>query len=80
LKAEFVELARKRSPDWIAAKFFNIEFEPYAPIRKQLLKLLFYVNQTRKRSGLSKISSGVIRYRRRIVKPFEFEQENGCSA
>ena len=70
LKGEFLELARKRSPNWIAAKFFNVGFEPYAPIRRQLLKLLFHVNQSRKRSGLSKISTDVIRYRRKIVRPF----------
>ena len=71
LKADFNQLARKRRADWIAAKFFNVPFEPYAPIRRQLLQLLNGVNQIRKESGLSKISSDVIRFRRKIVKPFE---------
>jgi len=71
LKAEILSLAKKRNANWIAAKFWHIPFEPYAPIRQQLLKLLFYVNQTRKRHGLPTINTKVIRFKRTIVKPFE---------
>lgn len=71
LKAEFLSLARKRNANWLAAKFWHIPYEPYAPIRQQLLKLLFYVNQTRKRHGLPTINTKVIRFKRTIVKPFE---------
>lgn len=71
LKAEFLSLAKRRPAGWLAAKFWNVPYEPYAPIRQQLLKLLFYVNQARKRHGLSTVSTKVIRYSRQIVKPFE---------
>lgn len=71
LKAEFMSLAKKRSADWIAAKFWHVPYEPYAPIRQQLLKILFCVNQTRKNHGLPTINTKVIRFKRTIVKPFD---------
>ena len=76
LKAELVELARKRRAGWIAGRLFNIEYEPYAPIRQQLLSLLFHVNQVRKRQGMKRIGTNVIRFRRKIVKPFETQQND----
>jgi len=45
--------------------------EPYAPVRKQLLKLLFLTNQKRKAAGYKKVPADVFRYRRDIVKVFE---------
>ena len=72
LRAEFLEVARK-SPALLAHLFWNVPFEPYAPIRQQLLRLLCDVNVRRKRAGLTRISTKVIRYKRRIVKPFEVE-------
>ncbi len=73
LKARLVGNARKRSPEWLAEQFWNVPFEPYAPIRKQLLELLRQVNRERKSVGLSKIPSDVIRYQQRKVKVFEAE-------
>ena len=74
MKAEFVELAGRRRADFLAERFFNIEYEPYAPIRQQLLKILFHVNQLRKKRGLNRISPKVIRFRRKVVKPFDIVQ------
>lgn len=71
LKARFVSVARRRRADYLASMFWNLPYEPYAPIRRQMLKLLFLVNQARKTHGLKPINKKVIRFRRRIVKPFE---------
>lgn len=71
LRSELLELATVRSAEQVAAWFWSVPFEPYAPIRQQLLRLLCDVNTKRKKAGLSKVSPKVIRYRRRIVKPFE---------
>ena len=49
----------------------NLPFEPYAPVRRQLLNLIRHINQRRKPAGLEPIGFDVLRYRRRIVKPFE---------
>jgi hypothetical protein len=48
-----------------------IPYEPYAPVRKQLLKLLFLINQKRRTAGYTKVPADVFRYRRAIVKVFE---------
>lgn len=71
LKAELLGNARSRRPEWFAQKFWNVPFEPYAPIRKQLLGLLREVNASRKTVGLATISPDVIRYQQRKVKVFQ---------
>ncbi len=70
LHAWFVENARRRRVDWFADQFWNIGYEPYAPIRKQLLGLLRQVNKARGAVGLEKLSADVLRYQHRPVKPF----------
>jgi len=71
LKAKLVGNARKRSPEWFGEQFWHVPYEPYAPVRKQLLDLLRLVNSQRKSAGLSKISTDVIRYQQKKVKVFE---------
>jgi hypothetical protein len=70
LKGYFVEIAPRRSTEALSAQLFNVPFEPYAPVRKQLLNLLRLVNQARQSAGLEKLPPTVLRYRREIVKPF----------
>lgn len=50
--------------------FSSLAFEPYAPIRSQLLTLLRLVNRKRAIAGLPAISKACIRFKRRIVRPF----------
>jgi hypothetical protein len=71
LKGYFLDIASRRRAEALSAQFFNIRFEPYAPVRKQLLNLLRQVNQSRQSAGLAKLPPNVLRYRREIVKPFE---------
>jgi hypothetical protein len=70
LMAYFVEAAR-RPADWLASELFGVAYEPYAPVRQQMLNILRLINKKRKSSGLSTLPSEVLRYRRKIVKPFE---------
>lgn len=70
LKGYLLEIAARRSSEAMAAEFFNVPFEPYAPIRKQLLNLLRLVNEARQSAGLEKLPPTVLRYRREIVKPY----------
>lgn len=74
LKAEFLDLALRRSADYLAVRFRTVPFEPYAPIRKQLLDLFRLVNASRKAAGLDQLRVDCIRMRRRIVKPFDAAQ------
>ena len=76
LKARFLELAVHRSSEALEKVLWNLPFEPYAPIRKQLLRLLKSVNDKRAAMGYEKLSPNCIRYRREIVKPFEAREGN----
>jgi hypothetical protein len=71
LRAYFLAERWNWSVDKLAAELQQIQYEPYAPVRKQLLKLLFLINQKRKTAGYRKVPSDVFRYRREIVKVFE---------
>lgn len=76
LKAQFLELAVHRSPEKLALAFYELPFEPYAPIRRQFLSLLRAVNRARKEASYSQIPVEVLPFRRRIVRPFGRAQEN----
>ena len=70
LEAYYLDLARHRKAESIAREFYQFPFEPYAPIRRQLLKLLRKVNRVRKRAGYALLPPEVLPMRRRVVKPF----------
>lgn len=71
LKALFLEQATRWSSERLGVELFRLPFEPYAPVRKQLLGVLRRINARRKAVGLAALSPEVLRYRRRIVRPFE---------
>jgi hypothetical protein len=54
----------------LALEFYRLPFEPYAPIRRQMLRLLRDVNAARKTAGFRAIPLEVLPLRRRVVKPF----------
>jgi len=70
LKAYFADVARRYSADELAMQLYCVPFEPYAPVRRQMLNILRAVNDRRKAAGMSTIAPKVLRYRRRIAKPF----------
>lgn len=70
LTSYFLELATRRTAEELGREFYKVPFEPYAPIRKQLLNVLRLVNAKRQEAGLTKVPLTVIRYRRRIVLPY----------
>jgi hypothetical protein len=70
LKAVFLELALRRSPERLERMISNLPFEPYAPVRRQLLGLVRSVNAVRKAAGLAPLPYECVRMKRRIVRPF----------
>jgi hypothetical protein len=70
LKAWLLELAVHRSIDHLALAFYRLPFEPYAPVRRQLLNLLRAVNKSRRQAGYQPVPVEVLPLRRRIVRPF----------
>lgn len=77
MKAYFLEVATHRRPETLAQELWRVPFEPYAPVRKQMLNLLRLINQARGEAGFEKVPTSVLRYRRRIVKPFEVADDVG---
>jgi hypothetical protein len=70
LKAYFLERAVRTSADCLGQELYTVPFEPYARVRQQLLNLLRLMNDARRRAGEQTLLPTVLRYQRRIVKPF----------
>ncbi|MCI0334895.1 MAG: hypothetical protein L0228_16915 [Planctomycetes bacterium] len=70
LKAYFLNIATHRQADFIAREFIELSFQPYRPVREQLLTILRAVNKARQAAGYQRIPFSVIPFKRRIVKPF----------
>ena len=80
LKCYLVGLAAQRSAENLAAVFTRIPFEPYAPVRRQLLNILRAVNRCRKAAGFDLVPVMALRLRRRLVRPFgEKLEERGTA-
>lgn len=74
LRAYFAELAVRRSAAVLADELASLPYEPYAPVRRQLLGLLSLVNRTRKAAGLGEVPLSCLRLRRRtgtVYHPME---------
>ena len=78
-----LDLATKRSKEHIVAEFRRLPFEPYAPVRRQLLLLLRAVNRARIEKGFEQVSQADLNaawrvgegrrerwLTRRVVRPF----------
>lgn len=70
LKSHFLDMAVYRSVENLALAFYQIPFEPYAPVRRQLLNIWRAVNRARQKAGYQPVPVEVIPLRRRIVRPF----------
>lgn len=70
LKVRLTDLALRRSVEHMAEEFRMLHFEPYAPIRRQLLNLLRAVNRARKQAGLGTVPAQCLRLKRRVFRPF----------
>lgn len=71
LKAYFEDIAVHRSAEQLAIELATLPFEPYAPVRQQLLNVVRYIDKRRKTAGMEPVGFSVLRYRRQIVRPFE---------
>ena len=74
LKAYFAELAIHRSAEALRSEFGKLRFEPWAPVRRQLLSLLRLVNRARREGGLEPVEGRCFRFTRRSVSAFVRDQ------
>lgn len=80
LKAHLLEVGVHRRTELVSEELGRLPFEPYAPVRRQLLNIARALNRLRKVRGFAPIRFTALRLRRRIVMPFEGpgrEQESG---
>jgi len=78
LRDHLLDLATHRTAERLRAEFWNVPFEPYAPVRKQLLRILRLVNARRLAMGYERVPADALRLRRRIVKPFGESRANAA--
>ena len=79
MKAYFVERAIRLSAESLASELFDVPYEPYAPVRQQMLNIVRLVNDARRKAGLRPLDFDVLRYRRRIVKPFDWPDDRAVA-
>jgi hypothetical protein len=70
MKAFFEDMALRRTAGSLGSELQAISYEPYAPVRRQLLCVLRAVNRKRASAGFEPLPSSVLRLKRRINKPF----------
>jgi hypothetical protein len=71
LRLYFQEIALRLPVEKLAVEFYRLPFEPYAPVRRQMLQLWKDVNYRRKTAGLKLLPVEILPLRRRVMKPFE---------
>ena len=74
-----MERAIHGTPESLAAALFNPPGKPYAPVRQQMLNILRLVNTRRRVAGLQPLSTANLRYRRRIVKRFDWPDDRAAA-
>lgn len=80
LKSYLLEVGLHRRTDLVAEVLRRLPFEPYAPVRRQLLNILRAVNRLRKLRGFEPVPFDALRLKRRVVRPFELTGEIGSPA
>src|SRR5262249_33655970 len=70
LRAYFRGLATRRPAAALADELHSLPYEPYAPVRRQMLSLLGAVSRARREAGLGDVPLSCLRLRRRVVKVF----------
>lgn len=71
LKAYFRGLATRRPVSVLADELGSLPYEPYGPIRGQMLRILGTVNRARREAGLERVPLSCLRLRRRIGPVFK---------
>ena len=77
IKGYFLDVCVHRSVEQIRKELQMMPFEPYAPVRRQMLNILRAMNRKRRTAGLGPVPIEALRLRRRILKPFVGERDHG---
>lgn len=74
LKANFLERACRCSERALLSELAALPFQPYAPIRSQVLCVWRSMNRRRRAAGLPLVAIDGIPWKRRIMRPFSVQQ------
>lgn len=70
LKSYFFEGATHRTRAELETELGRVPFEPFAPVRRQMLNIVRALNRVRRTAGLERVSWECLRLRRRPVRVF----------
>ena len=71
----YLDIALHRQREELERELASFGFEPYAPIRRQLLALVRDINLKRTQANFEPVRRSCLRFRRRPVRPFEWVVE-----
>jgi hypothetical protein len=80
LKECTVRLAKEGDLGRLFSFFYSLPFEPYAPIRRQLLNLVRAASRVSKGGGGPSVPYRAVRLRRRVVHVYETAEEEASTA
>ena len=69
-KVELLRNWHQSNPSRLGERFRTLPFEPYAPVRNQILGTYRAINRRRKVAGLEEVPFSSLRMQRKPVKPF----------
>ena len=76
LRDEFLGIATHWSAERIAKRMYWVPFEPFAPVRQQMMSILREVNRARKHVGYDPVPFEAIRLRRKNIPAFAAPSES----
>jgi hypothetical protein len=71
LKSYFLEVSLHRTAERLGTELARLPFEPYAPVRRQLLAIHRAVNRERQRARFEPVPKSCFRFLRRVCRPFD---------
>lgn len=74
IRAHLLELAPHRSCRGLSDELRRLDFEPYGPVRRQLVQLVRSINRVRRAAGFDPVPLDVLPARRRIVHALAIHQ------
>lgn len=80
LVAYFEGIALRKTERELAEELARIRFQPYARVRRQMLRLLRIVNEKRRTQGLSILSISTLELRRQVVRVFTDREDIASAA
>ena len=76
LKSWMLDWALRSPMPALCRAFRRVPFEPYAPVRRQVLCIWRAVNRARKAAGMEPVPVECVRVRRNLVRPFEEQPDS----